>query len=99
MQDIAEIQENTVTQSVIQTTDNNAQKINNINLAIQSFENYNATERRPDDYFDITAKKIASDLRSLNEQQLIIAQKLIAEVIYYAKLNKLNENSTIVLNN
>ncbi|CAD1479835.1 unnamed protein product, partial [Heterotrigona itama] len=39
-----------------------------------------------EDIFDITGKKIACDLRELNEQQRIIAEKLINDVIYYAKL-------------
>ncbi|CAD1480963.1 unnamed protein product [Heterotrigona itama] len=96
-----EIQENRkITQ--LETTDNNSQKrkIKNtdiLNLAIQSLQNYNATERKPDD--DIIGKKIAFDLRGLDKQQLIIAEKIIAETIYYRELKKLNENSTIALNN
>lgn len=48
-----------------------------------------------EDIFDITGKKIACDLRELNEQQRIIAEKLINDIIYYAKLGKLNENCLV----
>ena len=61
---------------------------------MQSLQNYNTTEKKPDDQFDITGKRIAFDLRSLDQEQLVIAEK-ISETIYYAKLKKLNENYSI----
>ena len=87
----------------METIENNAQKRKRkntsfINLAMESVQNYNTTERKPDDQFDITGKKIAFDLRNVDQEQLVIAEKIIFETIYYARLKKLNENSKIVLN-
>lgn len=48
-----------------------------------------------EDSCDITGKKIACDLRQLEVNQKIIAEKLINDVLYYAKLNRLNENCSV----
>ena len=42
------------------------------------------------DQFDVIGEKMAFDLRISDQQQLIIAEKIIAEIIYYGKLKKLS---------
>lgn len=60
-----------------------------------SLNDKTSNSRVQEDWLDITGKKIAYDLRELNERQRIIAEKLISDVIFYAKLDKLNENYSI----
>lgn len=50
---------------------------------------------KEDDPFVTAGKKIGNDLKELNERQRIIAEKLMNDVMYYAKLGKLNENYSI----
>ncbi|XP_067008469.2 uncharacterized protein [Anabrus simplex] len=50
---------------------------------------------KSEDEFDIAGKKLSYDLRTMNQQQHVIAEKLVSDVVYYAKLGKLNENSSI----
>lgn len=50
-----------------------------------------AGDRLPEDMFDITGKKLANDLRGMNERQRIFTEKLINDVVYYGKLGSLNE--------
>lgn len=53
---------------------------------------------KTDDVFDISGKKYANDLRNIEcPQQRTIVEKLVSDVIYYGKLNKLNENSLFLL--
>ena len=37
---------------------------------MESLQNYNTIQRKSDDHFDITGKKIASNLRNVDQEQL-----------------------------
>lgn len=50
-----------------------------------------------EDEFDITGKKVASDLRGIDPTQRIFVEKIIADAIYFGRLGKLNENSRMQL--
>lgn len=43
----------------------------------------------------IAGKRIGYQLKAIAENQRIIADKLISDVIYYAKIGKLTENATV----
>lgn len=57
----------------------------------------NSCLRQDDDDFDITGKKVAADLRTIDTRQRVFVEKLIADAMYYGKLGKLNESSQIQL--
>lgn len=48
--------------------------------------------------FDVIAKRYSMQLRSLDETQRIIAEKLISDVMFYARLGKLRTTSAIAIN-
>lgn len=66
-----------------------------IDLAHHTLSRITQPTLPPEDPFDITGKKIACDLRSINDRQRIIAEKLINDVIYYAKLGLLHESCLV----
>ncbi|KAG8328811.1 hypothetical protein J6590_101200 [Homalodisca vitripennis] len=63
---------------------------------LQNFNNRPPPQQTADDY-DIAGKKYACDLRSLGADQKIIAEKLLSDIIFFGKLNKLNEFTTVQL--
>lgn len=70
------------------------------NVATKTLANYNSSNNHNlpthvDDKYDAMGKKMAFDLRSLSPDQLIFAEKLMSDVMYYAKLNKLNEDAVV----
>lgn len=70
------------------------------NVATKTLANYNSSNNHNlpthvDDKYDAMGKKMAFDLRSLSPYQLIFAEKLMSDVMYYAKLNKLNEDAVV----
>lgn len=70
------------------------------NIATKTLANYNSSNNHNlpthiDDKFDAMGKKMAFDLRSLSPDQLIFAEKLMSDDIYYAKLNRLNEAAVV----
>ncbi|XP_015433720.1 PREDICTED: uncharacterized protein LOC107189650 [Dufourea novaeangliae] len=66
-------------------------------IPLQQHNVAEAIKNQIDDKFDVMGKKIAFDLRCIDQHQLIIAEKLISDTIYYAKLGRLNENATITV--
>lgn len=48
-----------------------------------------------EDEFDVTGKKIAFQLRSLDETQRIFVEKVISDAMFYGKLGRLTEGSKI----
>lgn len=101
--DLSNIQSPTPTTShMSSTTTRKRKKISQekefLNVATKTLLNYNSVNNHhlsthADDKFDAMGKKIAFDLRSLSPDQLIFAEKLMSDVIYYGKLNKLNEDA------
>ncbi|XP_026747593.1 uncharacterized protein LOC113508707 [Trichoplusia ni] len=63
-----------------------------INTAEKLFENLS----QKDEQWEVFGRSIAYQMKDLNENQLVICQKLISDTIFCAKLCKLNENSYIV---
>lgn len=55
---------------------------------------HNAATNEEDEYV-ITGKRIGYQLKTLDEFQRIIAEKLIADVIYHAQMRKLTENASV----
>jgi hypothetical protein len=51
-----------------------------------------------EDRFQITGNNVASKLRILNNEQRIIAEKLINVVLYEAELGSLTRNSRLIVN-
>lgn len=103
--DLSNIQSPTPTTShMSSTTTRKRKKISQekefLNVATKTLLNYNSVNNHNlsthvDDKFDAMGKKIAFDLRSLSPDQLIFAEKLMSDVIYYGKLNKLNEDAMV----
>lgn len=50
---------------------------------------------KDDDEYEITGKRIAFQLKDIAKPQRIIAEKLISDVIYYAKIDKLTKDSSV----
>jgi hypothetical protein len=55
------------------------------------------TENKAEDEFDIVDKKFASDLRFLDPQQRVIVETIVSDAVYFGKLGKLNEYTSIQL--
>lgn len=68
-----------------------------IDLAYQTLSKTSEPESRrpPEDKFDIYGKKIAYDMRDIDRRQQIIAEKLINDVLYYAKLGSLTASASV----
>lgn len=65
-------------------------------MAYDTLMNTPDEQPRPlEDKFDVAGRKVGNDLRDLDGRQLIFAEKLINDVIYYAKLGSLNEGSSV----
>jgi hypothetical protein len=58
---------------------------------------FNASQNNSDDNFTIAVKKFGNDLKMIDHEQRVIAEKLVSDVLYYAKLNKLTEYYSINL--
>lgn len=56
---------------------------------------YFNTNCMDEDEFATAGKRIGYQLKALTDHQRIIAEKLISDVIYFAKLDKLSENSQV----
>lgn len=52
-----------------------------------------------DDECTVAGKRIAFQLRGMEERQKVIAEKLISDVMFYGKLGKLDEDTIINLSN
>ncbi|XP_047992772.1 uncharacterized protein LOC125231371 [Leguminivora glycinivorella] len=52
--------------------------------------------QRPESWEVTYGKSIGHQMKDLNGDQLAICQKIISDAVFFAKLNKLNENSHIV---
>ncbi|CAH1106934.1 unnamed protein product [Psylliodes chrysocephalus] len=50
-----------------------------------------------DDEFDITWKRIACQLRGMNERQRLIAEKLVSDVMFHGRMGNLPEDASISL--
>lgn len=53
---------------------------------------------KDEDEYQITGKRIAHQLKKITEPQRIIAEKLISDVIYYARIGKLTEDASVYCN-
>ncbi|XP_063834611.1 uncharacterized protein LOC135083794 [Ostrinia nubilalis] len=53
-------------------------------------------DQTKDDDWDIIGKSISVQLQKLNNRQVIIAQKLISDVIYFGRLDRLTEESLVL---
>ena len=51
----------------------------------------------PENELEVFGKSVGLQLKALDNQQSIIAQKLISDVLFHAKMGKLNCESTINL--
>lgn len=60
--------------------------------AVLSLVNDRLQDLGTEDMFEITGKNVASELRILTNEQRIIAEKLISDVLYEAKLGTFNKN-------
>lgn len=76
------------------------QKQEKIILPAQETMSLSAQETMPqkEEEWEVYGRSIGFQIKELNKRQLMITQKIISDVIFYAKLNKLNESSYVVLN-
>jgi hypothetical protein len=66
--------------------------------AVLSLVNDQLQDLGKKDMFEITGKHVAWKLRLLTKEQSIIAEKLIHDVLYEAKLGSLTSNSRLIVN-
>lgn len=85
---------------VVNSTSNNKRKKKDTQLQKQEnvilSTNKNMKMAQKDEESEVYGRSIGFQIKDLNKRQLTIAQKLISDVIFYAKLDQLTESSYVV---
>jgi len=68
-----------------------AKKRDFIEIASETMKALNAPLKE-DDECDIIGKRFAMQLRGMKENQMVLAEKIISDVMYYGRMDKLTEN-------
>lgn len=66
-------------------------KLEFIDIASETMKSLNAPLKE-DDECDIIGKRFAMQLRGMKESQMFLAEKIISDVMYYGRMDKLTEN-------
>lgn len=66
---------------------------------INEFLAHDVLKNTNEDEYCIAGKRLGYQLKELEDQQRFIAEKLISDVMFYARMGKLTENSAVHCNN